>query len=280
VPTPATSSSPIPTAGRPGHHPADATRAGLALAGADGPGPRRLVQLGLAGQRRSTKRGPHRGPLAAPGSGPASGPGAQGPDQLVDRGGPGTGPHPGATGELRVAHRPGLRSAVRSRPWAWVEGVWGFHLRPAPGGRTRLVARTRNRSRPRCWPDRAACCWGSCCISACRPANSTTWALVSAWRRSWAGIVAEALKGREEVSTRPVAPLEAGTPRTVNRRSRATRDAHRHSTVAPKRAGRRSASGRRRCRSPRRGGRPTALPAAGLYRRTTGMAVEDRSSLQ
>jgi hypothetical protein len=149
VPTPATSSSPIPTAGRPGHHPADATRAGLALAGADGPGPRRLVQLGLAGQRRSTKRGPHRGPLAAPGSGPASGPGAQGPDQLVDRGGPGTGPHPGATGELRVAHRPGLRSAVRSRPWAWVEGVWGFHLRPAPGGRTRLVARTRNRSRPR-----------------------------------------------------------------------------------------------------------------------------------
>jgi hypothetical protein len=34
------------------------------------------------------------------------------------------------------------------RPWAWVEGIWGFHLRPAPGG-TRLVARTRSRSRPR-----------------------------------------------------------------------------------------------------------------------------------
>jgi hypothetical protein len=35
------------------------------------------------------------------------------------------------------------------RPWASVEGIWGFHLRPAPGGRTRLVTRTRNRSRPR-----------------------------------------------------------------------------------------------------------------------------------
>ena len=35
------------------------------------------------------------------------------------------------------------------RPWAYVEGVWGFHLRPAPGGRTRLVVRTRNRGRPR-----------------------------------------------------------------------------------------------------------------------------------
>jgi hypothetical protein len=35
------------------------------------------------------------------------------------------------------------------RPWASVEGIWGFHLRPAPGGRTRLVVRTRSRSRPR-----------------------------------------------------------------------------------------------------------------------------------
>jgi hypothetical protein len=35
------------------------------------------------------------------------------------------------------------------RPWASVEGILGFHLRPAPGGRTRLVSRTRNRSRPR-----------------------------------------------------------------------------------------------------------------------------------
>ena len=35
------------------------------------------------------------------------------------------------------------------RPRASVEGIWGFHLRPAPGGRTRLVARTRSRSRPR-----------------------------------------------------------------------------------------------------------------------------------
>ncbi len=34
-------------------------------------------------------------------------------------------------------------------PWAYVDGIWGFHLRPAPGGRTRLVIRTRSRSRPR-----------------------------------------------------------------------------------------------------------------------------------
>lgn len=39
-------------------------------------------------------------------------------------------------------------------PWAYVDGIWGFHLRPAPGGRTRLVVRTRGRSRPRLfmWP--------------------------------------------------------------------------------------------------------------------------------
>lgn len=34
-------------------------------------------------------------------------------------------------------------------PRAYVEGMWGFHLRPAAGGRTRLVTRTRSRSRPR-----------------------------------------------------------------------------------------------------------------------------------
>jgi hypothetical protein len=35
------------------------------------------------------------------------------------------------------------------RPRAYVEGIWGFHLRPAAGGRTRLVIRTRSRSHPR-----------------------------------------------------------------------------------------------------------------------------------
>lgn len=30
-----------------------------------------------------------------------------------------------------------------------IDGVWGFHLRPAPGGSTRLVVRTRGRGRPR-----------------------------------------------------------------------------------------------------------------------------------
>jgi hypothetical protein len=34
-------------------------------------------------------------------------------------------------------------------PRAYVEGIWGFHLRPARGGGTPLVVRTRSRSRPR-----------------------------------------------------------------------------------------------------------------------------------
>jgi hypothetical protein len=34
-------------------------------------------------------------------------------------------------------------------PRVYVEGIRGFHLRPAAGGRTRLVVRTRSRSRPR-----------------------------------------------------------------------------------------------------------------------------------
>jgi hypothetical protein len=34
-------------------------------------------------------------------------------------------------------------------PPAYTDSIWGFHLRPAPGGRTRLVVRTRGRSRPR-----------------------------------------------------------------------------------------------------------------------------------
>jgi hypothetical protein len=34
-------------------------------------------------------------------------------------------------------------------PRAYVEGSWGFHLRPAPEGRTRLVTRTRSRNHPR-----------------------------------------------------------------------------------------------------------------------------------
>ena len=34
-------------------------------------------------------------------------------------------------------------------PRAYVDGIWGFHLRPAPGGRTRLVVRSRSRNGPR-----------------------------------------------------------------------------------------------------------------------------------
>ncbi|MEV6210168.1 hypothetical protein [Kitasatospora sp. NPDC051914] len=36
-----------------------------------------------------------------------------------------------------------------SLPRAHMDGIWGFHLRPAPGDRTRLVVRTRGVSRPR-----------------------------------------------------------------------------------------------------------------------------------
>lgn len=34
-------------------------------------------------------------------------------------------------------------------PRACVDGIWGFHLRPAPEGGTRLVVRTRSRGQPR-----------------------------------------------------------------------------------------------------------------------------------
>lgn len=35
-----------------------------------------------------------------------------------------------------------------SAPTPWVDGVWGFHLRPTQEGGTRLVARSRNRGGP------------------------------------------------------------------------------------------------------------------------------------
>ncbi|WP_035844201.1 hypothetical protein [Kitasatospora azatica] len=34
-------------------------------------------------------------------------------------------------------------------PRAFVDSLWGFHLAPVPGGHTRLVVRSRSRSRPR-----------------------------------------------------------------------------------------------------------------------------------
>ena len=34
------------------------------------------------------------------------------------------------------------------RPRVYLDGIWGFYLRPAPGGQTRLVVRTRGRGRP------------------------------------------------------------------------------------------------------------------------------------
>jgi hypothetical protein len=36
-----------------------------------------------------------------------------------------------------------------SLPRAYMDGTWGFYLQPADGGQTRLVVRTRGRSRPR-----------------------------------------------------------------------------------------------------------------------------------
>jgi proline iminopeptidase len=34
-------------------------------------------------------------------------------------------------------------------PRAYADGVWSFNLQPAPGGQTRLIARTRGKTRPR-----------------------------------------------------------------------------------------------------------------------------------
>lgn len=52
-----------------------------------------------------------------------------------------------STTELLSGRPFDTRSACR--PWAYMDGIWGFHLEPAPGGETRLVVRTRGRSRPR-----------------------------------------------------------------------------------------------------------------------------------
>ncbi|MBP0450588.1 SRPBCC family protein [Kitasatospora sp. RG8] len=49
--------------------------------------------------------------------------------------------------ELPSGHSFDARSTPLPR--AYMDGVWGFHLRPAPGGGTRLVVRTRGLSRPR-----------------------------------------------------------------------------------------------------------------------------------
>ena len=38
--------------------------------------------------------------------------------------------------------------AAGPAPWAWVDGIWGFHLRPTSDGRTRLVVRNPGRSGP------------------------------------------------------------------------------------------------------------------------------------
>jgi hypothetical protein len=34
-------------------------------------------------------------------------------------------------------------------PWAYIDGIWAFHLCPTPSGQTRLVVRQRSRSAPR-----------------------------------------------------------------------------------------------------------------------------------
>jgi hypothetical protein len=59
---------------------------------------------------------------------------------------------PGRTLALRTAiELPSGRSFDPSGPppRAYMDGVWSFNLRPAPGGQTRLVARSRGMSRPR-----------------------------------------------------------------------------------------------------------------------------------
>ena len=60
---------------------------------------------------------------------------------------------PDRTMVLQTGYGPTGQSLPEQRtgtvPRAYTEGTWGFHLRAAPEGGTRLVVRTRNRSRPR-----------------------------------------------------------------------------------------------------------------------------------
>ena len=49
--------------------------------------------------------------------------------------------------ELPSGHSFDPRTGPRSR--VYLDGIWGFYLRQVPGGRTRLVAHTRGKSRPR-----------------------------------------------------------------------------------------------------------------------------------
>jgi hypothetical protein len=49
--------------------------------------------------------------------------------------------------ELPSGHSFDPRTGPRSR--VYLDGIWGFYLRPALGGKTRLVAHTRGKSRPR-----------------------------------------------------------------------------------------------------------------------------------
>lgn len=57
-------------------------------------------------------------------------------------------------------------------PWAYEDGIWGFHLRAAPGDDTRLVIRTRSRSHPLALTRPSAFWSGSPCTSSCKPARS------------------------------------------------------------------------------------------------------------
>jgi hypothetical protein len=123
------------------------TRDGLAVVGADGRPPRRLVQLGLVGQQRRAERRPHRARMAEPGRGPASEPGRRSEvaarrrrrdrrTEPVDRGHRGAEPHPGAADELRGALRPRFRSVVRSDTTGVRRGHLGVSIcgrRPAAG---------------------------------------------------------------------------------------------------------------------------------------------------
>jgi hypothetical protein len=62
---------------------------------------------------------------------------------------------PNRTLVLRSSYSMSGRSIGRSfdpqtgpKPRSYVDGIWGFHLRPTPADRTRLVVRTRSSSQP------------------------------------------------------------------------------------------------------------------------------------
>jgi hypothetical protein len=69
------------------------------------------------------------------------------------------------------------------RPWAYLEGIWGFICgRLPPAGLVWWSVRGAGAAHDGS-SGRTTCCWGNCCIFSCRPVSSTICALGSGARR-------------------------------------------------------------------------------------------------